>query len=84
MGHDMREPKQTKKIKYLRGNVTDNKYFVQNDFGSLQTVSSSSDMTHEGIEKKLKSILAKFKTDYERQGITDKNGKSKSALGKKR
>lgn len=84
MGHDMREPKQTKKIKYLRGNVIDNKYFVQNDFGSLQTVSSSSNMTHDGIEKKLKSILAKFKADYERQGITDKNGKSKKRSWQKK
>ena len=35
MCHNMREPKQTKKIKYLRRDARANRYFVRNDYGAL-------------------------------------------------
>ena len=35
MCHNMREPKQTKNIKYLRRDTRANRYFVRNDYGVL-------------------------------------------------
>ena len=49
MCHNMREPKQTKRIKYLRRDQRANRYFVQNSHGVLIEKESSRSMSHEDI-----------------------------------
>ena len=84
MCHNMREPKQTKRIKYLRRDQRVNKYFVQNSHGILIEKESSLSMSHEDIENKLKEMMLLFKKDYESQTITDKNGKSRKRAWQKK
>ena len=84
MCHNMREPKQTKRIKYLRRDQRANRYFVQNSHGILIEKESSRSMSHEDIENKLKEMMLLFKKDYESQTITDKNGKSRKRGWQKR
>ena len=76
MTHNLREPKQAKKIRYLRRDSKSNKYYVQSLFGALVDMSQTQ-ATHDNIEKLIKEKLSKFKADYEKQKITDKNGKAK-------
>ena len=84
MAHILREARQTKKLKYLRGSAKDNKYFIQNNFGVLQELSYSGNLTHQGIKGMINKQLLKFKGDYENQYITDKNGKSKKRAWQKK
>lgn len=84
MCHNMREPKQTKRIKYLRRDQRANRYFVQNSYGALIEKESSRSMSHEDIENKLKEMMLLFKKDYESQTITDKNGKSRKRVWQKK
>lgn len=84
MCHNMREPKQTKKIKYLRRDARANRYFVQNSHGVLIEKEPSRSMSHEDIENKIKEMLLQFKKDYESQTITDKNGKSRKRVWQKK
>ncbi|WP_148800654.1 hypothetical protein [Campylobacter concisus] len=84
MCHNMREPKQTKKIKYLRRDTRANRYFVRNDYGALIEKEPSRSMSHEDIENKIKEMLLQFKKDYESQTITDKNGKSRKRVWQKK
>ena len=77
MAHILREARQTKKLKYLRGSAKDNKYFIQNNFGVLQELSYSGNLTYQEIKGMINKQLSKFQEDYENQYITDKNGKSK-------
>lgn len=83
MAHDLREPKQAKKIRYLRRGSKSNKYYVQSPFGALVDMSQTQ-TTHDNIEKLIKEKLSKFKTDYEKQKITDKNGKAKKRAWQKK
>lgn len=76
MAHNLREPKQAKKIRYLRRGSKSNKYYVQSPFGALVDMSQTQ-TTHDNIEKLIKEKLSKFKADYEKQKITDKNGNVK-------
>ena len=76
MAHNLREPKQAKKIQYLRRGSKSNKYYVQSPFGALVDMSQTQ-TTHDNIEKLIKEKLSKFKADYEKQKITDKNGNVK-------
>lgn len=76
MAHNLREPKQAKKIRYLRRGSKSNKYYVQSHFGALVDMSQTQ-TTHDNIEKLIKEKLSKFKADYEKQKITDKNGNVK-------
>ena len=84
MAHILREAKQTKKLKYLRGSAKDNKYFIQNNFGVLQELSYSGNLTHQEIKGMINKQLSKFQEDYENQYITDKNGKSKKRAWQKK
>jgi hypothetical protein len=84
MAHILREAKQTKKLKYLRGSAKDNKYFIQNNFGVLQELSYSGNLTHQEIKGMINKQLLKFQGDYENQYITDKNGKSKKRAWQKK
>ena len=84
MCHNMREPKQTKRIKYLRRDPRANRYFVQNSHGVLIERESSRSMSHEDIKNKLKEMMLLFKKDYESQTITDKNGKSRKRVWQKK
>ena len=83
MAHNLREPKQAKKIRYLRRDSKSNKYYVQSPFGALVDMSQTQ-MTHDNIEKLIKEKLSKFKADYEKQKITDKNGKAKKRAWQKK
>ena len=83
MAHNLREPKQAKKIRYLRRGSKSNKYYVQSLFGALVDMSQTQ-TTHDNIEKLIKEKLSKFKTDYEKQKITDKNGKAKKRAWQKK
>ena len=83
MAHNLREPKQAKKIRYLRRDSKSNKYYVQSPFGALVDMSQTQ-MTHDNIEKLIKEKLSKFKADYEKQKITDKNGKAKKGAWQKK
>lgn len=76
MAHNLREPKQAKKIRYLRRGSKSNKYYVQSPFGALVDMSQTQ-TTHEDIDKIIQEKLFKFKSDYEKQKITDKNGNVK-------
>ena len=84
MAHILREAKQTKKLKYLRGSAKDNKYFMKNNFGVLQELSYSGNLTHQEIKGMINKQLLKFQGDYENQYITDKNGKSKKRAWQKK
>lgn len=84
MAHILREAKQTKKLKYLRGSAKDNKYFIQNNFGVLQELSYSGNLTYQEIKGMINKQLLKFQGDYENQYITDKNGKSKKRAWQKK
>ena len=83
MAHNLREPKQAKKIRYLRRDSKNNKYYVQSPFGALVDMSQTQ-TTHDNIEKLTKEKLSKFKADYEKQKITDKNGKVKKRAWQKK
>lgn len=83
MAHNLREPKQAKKIRYLRRGSKSNKYYVQSPFGALVDMSQTQ-TTHDNIEKLIKEKLSKFKADYEKQKITDKNGKVKKRAWQKK
>lgn len=83
MAHNLREPKQAKKIRYLRRDSKSNKYYVQSPFGALVDMSQTQ-TTHDNIEKLIKEKLSKFKADYEKQKITDKNGKAKKRAWQKK
>ena len=83
MAHNLREPKQAKKIRYLRRGSKSNKYYVQSPFGALVDMSQTQ-TTHDNIEKIIKEKLSKFKADYEKQKITDKNGKVKKRAWQKK
>lgn len=84
MAHILREAKQTKKLKYLRGSAKDNKYFIQNNFGILQELSYSGNLTYQEIKGMINKQLSKFQEDYENQYITDKNEKSKKRAWQKK
>ena len=84
MCHNMREPKQTKRIKYLKRDQKANRYFVKNSHSVLIEKESSRSMSHEDIENKLKEMMLLFKKDYESQTITDKNGKSRKRVWQKK
>lgn len=84
MAHILREAKQTKKLKYLRGSAKDNKYFIQNNFGVLQELSYSGNLTYQEIKGMINKQLSKFQEDYENQYITDKNEKSKKRAWQKK
>lgn len=84
MAHILREAKQTKKLKYLRGSAKDNKYFIQNNFGILQELSYSGNLTYQKIKGMINKQLSKFQEDYENQYITDKNEKSKKRAWQKK
>jgi hypothetical protein len=84
MAHILREAKQTKKLRYLRGSAKDNKYFIQNNFGVLQELSYSGNLTHQEIKEMINKQLLKFQGDYNKQYITDKNGKSKKRVWQKK
>ena len=83
MAHNLREPKQAKKIRYLRRGSKSNKYYVQSPFGALVDISQTQ-TTHEDIDKIIQEKLFKFKADYEKQKITDKNGKAKKRAWQKK
>nr|WP_315018872.1 hypothetical protein [uncultured Campylobacter sp.] len=83
MAHNLREPKQAKKIRYLRRGSKSNKYYVQSPFGALVDMSQTQ-TTHEDIDKIIQEKLFKFKADYEKQKITDKNGKVKKRAWQKK
>lgn len=83
MAHNLREPKQAKKIRYLRRGSKSNKYYVQSPFGTLVDMSQTQ-TTHEDIDKIIQEKLFKFKADYEKQKITDKNGKVKKRAWQKK
>ena len=83
MAHNLREPKQAKKIRYLRRGSKSNKYYVQSPFGALVDMSQTQ-TAHDNIEKLIKEKLSKFKADYEKQKITDKNGKVKKRAWQKK
>ena len=76
MAHNLREPKQAKKIQYLKRSSKNNKYYIQNQYGALIDVSQTQ-TTHEDIDKIIQEKLFKFNADYEKQKITDKNGNVK-------
>ena len=82
--HILREAKQTKKLKYLRGSAKENKYFIQNNFGVLRELPYSGNLTHRKIKGMINKQLLKFQGDYENQYITDKNGKSKKRAWQKK
>ena len=84
MAHILREAKQTKKLKYLRGSAKDNKYFIQNNFGILKELSYSGNLTYQEIKGMINKQLSKFQEDYENQYITDKNEKSKKRAWQKK
>lgn len=83
MAHNLREPKQAKKIQYLKRSSKNNKYYIQNQYGALVDVSQTQTM-HEDIDKIIQEKLFKFKADYEKQKITDKNGKAKKRAWQKK
>ncbi|WP_169943205.1 hypothetical protein [Campylobacter sp. RM15925] len=83
LAHNLREPEQTKRIKYLRRKPEANKYFIQNPYGSLFDASSHSFQSSE-IRDMINNKMNSFKKDYEIQTTTDKNGKVKKKSWQKK
>ncbi|MGG7074057.1 hypothetical protein U5B43_07375 [Campylobacter sp. 9BO] len=64
LGHDLREPNQTKNIGYLRDSIKLNRYYLINQFGNL--IDRGNETTnHHTIENIINEKYSLFKNDYE-------------------